>query len=82
MHSLRWYFNIKQPLGVSFFPSAGKDATKSYLAERNKLHTAVWKFCYFTICASCGCYILATEWWVTSPADYYRGWPDHPMRLN
>jgi hypothetical protein len=73
-------FNIVfKPLGVWFFPAPKDEKSLKYLNERHKLHTACWKFSYFTSTASMGLYIMATESWFLDPSQYFVGWPNQPM---
>ncbi|KAI8900253.1 TRAM/LAG1/CLN8 homology domain-containing protein [Globomyces pollinis-pini] len=47
--------------------------------QRRKVHSAAWKFTFFSILSIVGCYILLTENWALDPPSFFRNWPDVPM---
>jgi hypothetical protein len=66
-------------MGIAFFPESKDSKSKKYLFDRQKLHTAAWKFTSFSLCACMGAYITYTESWIMSPKDYWVDWPMQEM---
>lgn len=68
--AIRILYNGNRPLKI--------DEARQVKIE--KMSESMWKFSYFLIGVIWSVSIICNESWSRDIHDYFRGWPDHPLK--